>query len=94
VESLIAYCRYHSRVCPMPVRWRALWELLPHRTRIGPVWEPPAPLILADWHETTGLQKMLRLETHIEWANRFGALDAVDEFLRNLREEEWFHLGE
>jgi hypothetical protein len=78
----------------MPLRWRALWELLPNRTRIGSLWEPPAPLILADWHEATGLQKMLRLETHIEWAHRFGALDKVDAYLRGLREEEWFHLGE
>ena len=45
--GLIAYCRENSRVCPMPQRWNALWELLPNRKRVGGGWEPPLPLILA-----------------------------------------------
>jgi hypothetical protein len=94
VERLIAYCRHRSRVCPMPQRWKTLWELLPNRTRSGPVWEPPEPLILGAWHGATGLEKMLRLETHIRWADRFGVLETVAAYLHNLREEEWFHLGD
>jgi len=93
-ERLVAYCRQRARVCPMPQRWRVLWELLPNRTRIGPVWEPPEPLILGAWHEATGLEKMLRLETHIQWAAKFGVLETVAAYLHNLREEEWFHLGD
>jgi len=46
-ESLIAYCRENSRVCPVPQRWNALWELLPDRKRVGGGWEPALPLILA-----------------------------------------------
>ena len=94
VESLITYCRENSRVCPMPQRWSALWDLLPNRTRVGSGWQPPLPLILGAWHDTPGMLKMLRLTEHIEWAAKHGGLDAVARFLRSLPEDEWFHLGE
>ncbi len=90
-ESLIAYCRDNSRICPMPQRWSALWELLPARKRVGGGWEPALPLILAAWHDTPNLMKMLRLTEHVEWAAERGALAAVAAFLRGLREDEWFH---
>lgn len=93
-ESLIAYCRENSRVCPMPQRWNALWESLPDRKRVGGGWEPALPLILAAWHDTPGMLKMLRLAEHIEWAAEHGALESVAIFLRGLREDEWFHLGD
>ncbi len=76
----------------MPQRWTALWELLPDRKRVGGGWEPALPLILAAWHDTPGMQKMLRLAEHIEWATEHGALESVADFLRGLREDEWFHL--
>ena len=93
-ESLIAYCRENSRVCPMPQRWNALWELLPNRTRVGGGWQPPLPLILAAWDHTPGMLKMLRLAEHIEWADKHGTLESVARFLRGLSEEDWFHLGD
>ena len=91
VESLIAYSRENSRICPMPDEWNALWELLPERGRVGGGWEPPLPLILAAWHDTPGLLKMLRAARHIEWAAEHGALERVAAFLRDLREDQWFH---
>lgn len=94
VESLIAYCRENSRVCPMPQRWSALWELLPNRARVGAGWQPPLPLVLGAWVETPGMLKMLRLTEHIEWAADHGALASVARFLRGLTEEDWFHLGD
>src|SRR5207247_9149193 len=93
-QNLIAYCRENSRVCPKPDRWNALWGLLPDRKRVGGGWEPPLPLILAAWHDTPSMFKMLRLAEHIEWAAKHDALESVAAFLRNLREEEWFHLGD
>ena len=93
-ESLIAYCRENSRVCPMPQRWNALWELLPNRKRVGGGWEPALPLILAAWDHTPTMLKTLRLVEHIEWAAEHGALESVATFLRGLREEEWFHVGD
>ena len=57
-------------------------------------WQPPLPLILAAWHDTPMMLKMLRLAEHIEWAAQHGALVLVASFLRGLREEDWFHVGE
>ena len=94
VESLIAYCRENGRVCPQPVHWNRVWELLPHRRQVGVGWEPPLPLILGTWHETPALLKMLRLAEHIEWAAQHNALDPVAGLLRKLREEDWHHVGE
>jgi len=91
-KSLIAYCRENARVCPMPQRWSALWELLPDRTRVGAGWQPPLPLILGAWDDTPG--KLLRLAEHIEWADQHGGLEMVARFLRALPEDEWFHLGD
>lgn len=51
-DSLISYSREKSRVCPMPMQWDALWNLLPNRKRVGSGWEPALPLILAAWHDT------------------------------------------
>ena len=94
IESLITYCRENSRVCPMPQRWTALWDLLPNRTRVGAGWQPPLPLILGAWDDTPGMLKMLRLTEHIEWAADHGALELIAAFLRGLNEDEWLHLGD
>jgi hypothetical protein len=88
VESLIAYCRENGRVCPLPSLWNRLWEMLPDRTRVGVGWQPP-PLILAAWHDTSAMLKMLRLAEHIQWTARHSALESVRNFLHGMREEDW-----
>lgn len=93
-DSLITYCREKSRVCPMPMQWDAMWKLLPNRKRVGSGWEPALPLILAAWHDTPALTKILRLEEHIKWADKENALSVISKFLRNLPEDQWFHLNE
>lgn len=87
-ESLISYCRENSRVCPMPMQWDALWNLLPNRKRVGSGWEPALPLILAALHDTPALIKMLRLDEHIRWADQQITLDKISTFLRNLPEDQ------
>ena len=94
IESVSAYCRENSRVCPMPQRWNTLYELLPNRKRVGGGWEPALPLILAAWYETPAMLKMLRVAEHIGWAAEHGELETVVTFLRGLREDEWFHSGD
>lgn len=78
----------------MPSHWKALWEMLPNRKRVGGGWEPALPLILAAWHDTPVLLKMVRLKEHIDWAEKHGVLDEVDKFLRSLSESEWAHVGD
>ena len=85
--------RENSRVCPMPQRWNALYELLPNRQRTGGGWKPALPLILAAWHDTPAISKMLRLEEHIRWAAEHNALEKVRVFICNLEENDWLHLA-
>lgn len=94
LEKLISYCSENKRVCPLPDEWNRLWKMLPNRSRQGSGWEPALPLILAAWHDTPAMMKMIRLREHLEWAEKHGELDAVDKFLRFLPETDWHHLGE
>ena len=93
-EALLVYCQESNRICPMPQMWNELYGMLPGKKRVGGGWEPPLPLILAAWHETPGISKQLRLTEHIEWADKMGCLDEVGKYLRNLKESDWFHLGD
>jgi hypothetical protein len=77
-----------------PNRWQELWEKLPNRKRVGVGWEPALPLILAAWHDTPVLLKMVRLADHIEWADKHSALVEIAAFLRELPEKDWHHIGE
>jgi hypothetical protein len=61
---------------------------------IGAGWQPPPPLILATWHDTPAILKMLRLAEHIEWAAKHDSLEAIGKFLRELREQDWYHIGD
>jgi len=90
--NLFAYIGADKRICPQPLQWKALWEMLPDKERRGLGWSPPLPLILAAWYDTSALEKQLRLGEHIEYAARKGVLKEVDKFLRNLRPDEWHTL--
>lgn len=94
VENLIRLCQENQRVCPMPTYWNELWGKLINRKRMGNSWEPPAPLILAAWWEASDSLKQLRLIDHIKWAEQQGQLEEISNFLKNLKEEEWFHFGD
>ena len=63
------------------------------RQRVGAGWQPPLPLILAAWHIAPAA-KMSLLAEHIQWAADHGALEPIAAFLRNLREEDWYHVGD
>jgi hypothetical protein len=93
-QSLIAHCREHERVCPLPLKWNALWELLPERRQMGAGWQPSPPLILAAWHDTSNEEKMLRLTEHIDWADKHSSLPLVATFLCNLAESDWHHAND
>ena len=90
-KSLRGYCRENGRFCPQPDYWNQLWKMLPdHNRKTSGVWNPPLPLILAAW-SCTGLEKIMRLDDHIRWADEHSVIDEVDAYLRSLTEEQWFH---
>lgn len=85
----------NNRVCPQPIKWNELFNLLKnkqHKPSGG--YEPGAPLILAAWYEAEPLFKMARFKEHIEWAANQGQLEQIEVFIKSLKEEDWFHLGE
>jgi hypothetical protein len=86
LEDLEAFCRSEGRVCPMPVYWVRLWEMI---KRADVDREVPLPLILEAWNETTHLDKMVRLVEHLQHAEENGSLDAVDSYLRELPLSRW-----
>jgi hypothetical protein len=57
-------------------------------------WQPPLPLILAAWQETTPVEKQVRFRDHLQWAAEQDQLSLLGKYLRALREEDWYHLGE
>jgi hypothetical protein len=94
LTSLLEYVKSNDRVCPMPVRWTELWQMLPDRQRHGSTWVPPQPMIVAEWWSTPSFAKMERLAEQIRYAHEHGGVTEVDRYLRGLPEAEWAHLGE
>jgi hypothetical protein len=91
LQSLLEYCKANGRVCPQPIKWNDLYSLLPNRRQVGAGFEPAAPLILAGWWASDDQQKKERLADHLKWAEKHGALDRADKYLRSLSEAEWHH---
>lgn len=94
LEEILIEVQKNNRICPKPQKWQQLYEMLPQKKRKGMGWEPAPPLILAAWHDTPALPKMLRLREHIEWAEAYGCLEQVSSFLYELPENQWHHIGD
>ena len=89
LEALLAYVQTDGRICPQPLKWKALWEMLPDKRGDDAGRNPPLPLILDGWWYSTDFQKQKRLQEHIEYAAEHGVLDDVDSFLRGLPKDQW-----
>lgn len=90
LDEVLQEARKNGGICPQPLKWHELYELLPNRVPKGGGWEPPVPLILAAWDETPGMMKTLRLEEHVRWAEKEGVLEKVHDFLKHLQPDDWF----
>jgi hypothetical protein len=89
VDELIAMASKAGRVCPQPMVWNCLWKLLPDRQRKGDGWEPPLPLILHAWWETSDNDKRERFHLHLRWAFEHGSIEAVVKLLSNMKPDDW-----
>jgi hypothetical protein len=92
--DVMAQARRNNRLCPRPLAWQRLYEMLPYKTQGPHGWQPPPPLTGSAWSTTPPLAKRMCLRDHIEWAEAHGCLDGVHAFLESLSEEEWHHMGE
>jgi hypothetical protein len=93
LEQILSYCAENDRVCPMPLPWHQVWDMLPAKKH-GSGWKPAPPFIFAAWWEASDEAKRKRLALHLRWAAEHGVLDGVAAFLRSLPENEWHHRGE
>jgi hypothetical protein len=91
LKSLIDYCTSNGRVCPQPIKWNELYKMLPSKKRVGSGWQPPLPLILAAWWEAGVIEKRQRFHEHLEYADKAGVLNQIEQFLINISEDDWFH---
>ena len=89
LEDLMAEAYKGQRVCPQPMVWNRLWELLPNRRRVGVGWEPPPPLILAAWWEASDGNKRTRFHSHLRWASKHGAVQPVADLLSSMKPDDW-----
>jgi hypothetical protein len=94
LDDIINYCKQNDRVCPQPQLWNTLWQKLKNKKQIGAGWQPALPLILAAWWEASGLSKQLRLIEHLKWAEANGQLQGIVDYLKELKEEDWFHFSD
>jgi hypothetical protein len=92
-DSLWKYCTTNNRIILKD--WNKLFGMLKNKKQNpNGSWTPALPLILAAWHNTTPIEKQLRFKEHIQWAADNNQIDEIGEYLRGLKEEDWFHNGE
>lgn len=92
VAEVMNEARRHGRICPLPVAWQALYQMLPGKVEGPHGWQPPPPLTGSAWKRTPSLAKRMCLKDHIEWAAAQDCLDEVYAFLKELPETDWHHL--
>lgn len=94
VDEIINQYEMNGRICPQPLKWKKMWELLRNKERKGNRWKPPLPLILQAWHFTSDFEKKIRLIEHLKWAVEQNQLNEIIEFLSELDENDWYHENE
>jgi len=87
-ESLWKYCTSDNRVCPMPMKWNDVFNMLKDHENLN------LPLILNGWEMSSPLEKNLRFKNHIQSATNSDQLDEIGKYLRSLPEDQWVHYGE
>jgi len=90
IGKLKEYSRLNNRICPMPLRWNELFNLLRNKKPK----EPAVPLILAAWWEVSAMDKQARFIQHLEWAEKNDQIDEISDFIYGLPEADWFHIGD
>jgi hypothetical protein len=94
ISDLLDYCTLNNRVCPKPMFWIQLWQLLIDRKKSDTEWQFSGPPIRAAWWNTADSKKQARFSDHINWACQYGLFEEVDQYIRSLPENQWHHLNE
>ena len=77
--------------CLMPIMWMEMFKMIEEwndeKEKIS------IPLILAAWHHTTGLMKLIRFNEHLDFAFKKGKIRTIDEYLNKLKDDDWFGIS-
>ena len=66
IKELKNYLSDNSIICPMPMKWNELFNMLNNKKSINGKIDPSLPLILAVWDDTHHLAKIIRFHKHID----------------------------
>jgi len=94
VDSVMVEARRNNRVCPLPLQWQVMYDLLPTTVRPDGKRVPTPPLAGLAWHQTPSLSKRTCLREQVEWAATQGCLGTIQSFFGSLQEDEWHHMGD
>jgi len=86
--DVTALLRHGDRICPQPSRWlefyRVLQEAAPGTER------PPEPLVGSTWASSPPVAKRTCFQQQIEWADTHKVLQPAYDFLKSLRDSDWY----
>lgn len=78
----------NNRVCPQPTRWLEFYRVL--QDHAGGAALPAQPLVGSAWASTPPVAKRMSFQEQLEWADRNGCLQPAFDFLKALRDAEWY----
>jgi hypothetical protein len=84
----MALTRKDNRICPQPSRWLEFYRLLQEGAPGAP--RPPEPLVGSAWASTPPLAKRMCFQEQMEWADKHKVLQPAYEFLKALRDSDWY----
>ncbi|MEJ7929755.1 hypothetical protein WG922_07195 [Ramlibacter sp. AN1015] len=91
LHDAMVEARRYNRVCPRPVAWQQLHDMLLARAPAGD--RPPPPPAASDQREPTSfLARRMVLRDQLQWAEAHGLLPDALGYLRGLTEEQWQHV--
>jgi hypothetical protein len=87
--EVLGVARKDNRVCPQPSRWLEFYRVLQDAVGLGrPL--PAQPLVGSAWASTPPLAKRMAFHEQLEWADKNGCLQPAYEYLKSLRDADWY----
>ena len=94
VGTVLALSKKNNRICPVAGQWLMLHDILTLGGRRNLKPAAPEPVTGRAFVATSSINKRIRMRDQILWAADYGGLAAMYEFLLQLPEEDWCHVGE
>lgn len=93
--SLLQYVTSNEKVFPIPPKWTQIYKLGVKKQKELRLTERfPTPLILAVYHSSSEKDKQLRLIEQIEYAQRYGFIDEMENCIRAIESFDWEYAEE